>query len=231
MQLKNCKLVIIKRYEGITSCKIFNINCEDSEYDFHVPENIAERAKKVWVTFDNEIYYPTFVNDTFNIEGDVFLNEMIEELKLFEKVELNKLKIENLINSKKEVYNFYKMGNKNNNLGKLTIHHLKINSLKEIKRIENKLIFNCMGYYSKNVFPDKNIYPQKGNMICFQNTTNVSNFYSILLGDGQRVHVYPGVRRVGIGISRVDKEFDKKEDEQTRLVLMNNAMRFFKPKL
>lgn len=156
---------------------------------------------------------------------------MFEELKLFENPERNYLLIKNFMDKKKDLINFYKMGQNNEKYGKLVIHDQKINSKQEILKMKNKIIFNCMGYSSRYIFDDESVYPQKGNMICYQNTTKVSNFYSILMGDGERVHVYPGEKRVGVGISRVDKELDEEEDKNTRFILRKNALSFFKPKL
>ena len=52
---------------------------------------------------------------------------------------------------------------------------LKIHSLKEVFEIKQNLIVNCLGFGSKKVFNDDEVYGLKGHILEFANETNAKD--------------------------------------------------------
>ena len=207
---------------------MISYNQDLTEFDEDLPKGIQEMSYKAWARFGDDCYRPVRVNHTVHIEGDVYLLELMKELQMFSIETSYPEKIKAYYESRPEILKFYKMGRVSTQRGSISFEKRKIKDFAELKARPNQYLFNCMGYYSKNIFADENLIPLKGVMLCFKNTTRVMDFYSINLPGGGRTHIYPGQRRVGVGISKIQNDFDEEEDKSTREKLYDNAWRFFR---
>ena len=94
---------------------------------------------------------------TYQLDGKVFLNEIFEDLKLFQNKNQNKDKIIKLSKKIKILTDYFNIKFDFDSIGKLTIQKHKIKSLNEVMNLKSNIIFNCFGFASKFIFPDKNL--------------------------------------------------------------------------
>ena len=181
---------------------MISYNQDRTELDEDLPKGIQEVSHKAWAKFGDDYYRPVRINHTVHIEGDVYLLELMRELKMFSIETSYPEKIRAYYESRPEILKFYKMDHISTRRGSISFEKRKIKDFTELKARSNMYMFNCMGYYSKDIFPDKNLIPLKGVMLCFKNTTEVRDFYSIKIPGGGYTHIYPGVKQVRVGLLR-----------------------------
>lgn len=186
-------------------------------------------SETVWVTFDDELYLPAYMDTTYHVDGNTFLNELFEGLRLFENVDQNASRIAAFATKAKLMLDYF--GVSSDSLGRLTRTRADVRSLREVAQLPSEVVFNCMGFFSKAVFEDDNLVSVKGSMIYFHNSRNVTDFYNVRMGVDDELLILPSSDYVAVGVSKSPNPIDIREDRVVMSKLYDKATRFFKPKL
>jgi hypothetical protein len=207
------------------------VNCQGRKFQKGFPKGIVPESEHVWVTFDNKIHFPAVMDMSYQIDGNIFLNEVFEDLKLFCNLKKNNLKIQKIAKKMKLILGYYKVEFNPEKLGILSISQKRLNSLKEVVTTKEKFIFNCMGAFSGFIFPDKNLIPIKGSMLYFKNNKNIKDYYGIQSLNGEKFSILSTSEHIGIGVTKSTRPIDIAEDQIIMDDLYRKANSFFKPKL
>lgn len=195
-----------------------------------MPDGIIPESEPVWVTFDDKIFMPAILNNSYQIDGSEFFFEIFSYLKLFQNIEKNFLEIEKACKKMDLILNYYGVKFSKKTCGNLTIIKRKLKSLNEVLNLENDFVFNCTGAFSNKLFPDKNLIPLKGSMIYLKNNNHMKNYFAIRTFDNNKFSIIRTANHIAIGVTTCNNPIDYKKDKVIIDRLFKSVCSFFKPK-
>lgn len=171
------------------------------------------------------------MDDTFIMNGRIFLNELFDGIRPLQDKLANRAQIEEFVTKSGAIFEFFGMKYSFQSLGKLTIENRRLESLKEVEQLSTDVVFNCMGVFSKQIFKDDNLVGMKGSMFYYKNTTNMRDVYQVDLGPKDELLIMPYRDVIAMGVTKDPGPIDIREDRVIMKRLKDNLESFFKPKL
>lgn len=196
----------------------------------HMPEGVIPESRPVWVTFDDKIFMPSILNHSYQLDGSAFFYEIFTYLELFTNVQKNVEGIQKACEKMNLILKYFDVNFSNKKCGKLAIFKRKFNSLNEVMKLNTNFVFNCMGAFSKEIFPDENLIPLKGSMVYLKNNDHIKNYLAIYSFDNNVFSILPTASNIAIGVTTSKNPVNGDEDKVIVESLFKKAQNFFKPK-
>lgn len=174
---------------------------------------------------------PANVDDTYIMNGRIFLNELFDGIRLFEDKDANRAQIDSFAKQCEPILDLFQIKYSFESLGKLTIKNRRLESKRQLKMLSTNMIFNCMGAFSGEIFKDDNLVGLRGSMFYYKNQTNMRDVYEIHLGPKEELLIMPYLDVVAMGVTKNPGPIDIKKDRVIMKKLKDNIHSFFKPKL
>ena len=101
-------------------------------------------------------------------------------------------------------------------------HNKKFETLDEILKLDEKVIFNCTGWGSAKLFGDDKIVPIAGHLLYLKKVSGLNYFLCAKNKKGEIVSTYPHAEKLAIGLSYQKLGYIQAPLEETVQMVMNN---------